>query len=107
MRKIHKISYDKLFGQGFKTSAIDQKLDDLDLEEKLMIIDNVIDYIYTNFDLLKNQREQEKLNELKLKTKSNFSTGRTSRTKKMEIKSEQSTDTEGDADETQNAVDVE
>ena len=45
MKKIHKVSYGDIFSREFKTSTIDHRLDDLEIDEKLMIIDNVIDYL--------------------------------------------------------------
>ena len=58
MRKLHKVSYDQIFGRTFKTDKIDKKLKDLELEEKLMIMDNVIDYLYTNFALLTSKKDK-------------------------------------------------
>lgn len=49
MKKIHQVNYGDIFGRQFKTSKIDQRLDDLEIDEKLMIIDNVIDYLQENF----------------------------------------------------------
>jgi hypothetical protein len=49
MKKIHKVSYSEIFSREFKTTKIDQRLDDLEIDEKLMIIDNVIDYLQENF----------------------------------------------------------
>ena len=49
MSKLHNISYGDYFSKNFQTSNIDDNLNDLELEEKLMILDNVIDYLYVNF----------------------------------------------------------
>jgi len=49
MKKIHKVSYGHIFSRQFTTKAIDKRLDDLEIEEKLMIIDKVIDYLQENF----------------------------------------------------------
>ena len=49
MRKIHRVSYSDLFSKDFQTTKLDHRLEDLELDEKLMIIDNVIDYIQENF----------------------------------------------------------
>ena len=49
MGKIHNVAYGDYFGSSFNTAKIDENLGDLELEEKLMIIDNVIDYLYVNF----------------------------------------------------------
>ena len=52
MQKIHKISYGDYFTRGFKTSTIDSRMSDLELNEKLMIIDKVIDYIHEDLGKL-------------------------------------------------------
>lgn len=49
MKKIHRVSYGEIFSREFKTKNIDQRLDDLEIDEKLMVIDNVIDYLQENF----------------------------------------------------------
>ena len=49
MKKIHRVSYGDMFGREFRTKTIDRRLNDLELDEKLMIIDNVIDYLHVNF----------------------------------------------------------
>ncbi len=49
MRKLHKVHYGKIFSNEFKTNSIDKRLEDLELEEKLTILDNVIDYLHVNF----------------------------------------------------------
>ena len=49
MRKIHKVNYGKIFSSEFKTNSIDKRLEDLELDEKLTILDNVIDYLHVNF----------------------------------------------------------
>lgn len=49
MKKIHRVSYGNIFAREFKTNSIDNRLNDLELDEKLMIIDNVIDYLHVNF----------------------------------------------------------
>lgn len=49
MSKIHKVSYGDYFSSNFDTTAIDGNLADLEIEEKLMLIDNIIDYLYVNF----------------------------------------------------------
>ena len=46
MKKIHRVSYGDIFAREFRTERIDSKLADLELDEKLMIIDNVIDYLH-------------------------------------------------------------
>ena len=52
MQKIHKINYSDYFSRGFKTSAIDSRMSDLEINEKLMIIDKVIDYIHEDLGKL-------------------------------------------------------
>ena len=49
MKKIHKVSYSDIFARQFQTQTIDRRLQDLEIEEKLMIIDKVIDYLQENF----------------------------------------------------------
>ena len=41
MKKIHRVSYGDMFGREFRTKTIDRRLNDLELDEKLMIIDNL------------------------------------------------------------------
>ena len=68
MKKIHRVSYGNIFAKDFKTQTIDSKLSDLELDEKLMIIDNVIDYLHVNFRELSPSKKMQAM------------TGRTSRT---------------------------
>ena len=65
MRKLHKVSYDQIFGKTFQTKQIDRKLRDLEIEEKLMILDNVIDYLYTNFALLTSTKDKMRMEQMK------------------------------------------
>ena len=51
------MSYGEIFAKDFRTERIDSKLADLELDEKLMIIDNVIDYLHQNFRDLSPQRK--------------------------------------------------
>ena len=51
------MSYGEIFAKDFRTERIDSKLADLELDEKLMIIDNVIDYLHQNFRELSPQRK--------------------------------------------------
>lgn len=45
MKKIHKVAYGNIFSREFKVNVIDKRLDDLEIDEKLMIIDKVIEYL--------------------------------------------------------------
>lgn len=56
MGKLHTVSYGDYFSRKFDPTQIDRNLQDLELEEKLMIIDNVIDYLYVNFKGLSAQK---------------------------------------------------
>ena len=61
MKKIHRVSYGDLFSRDFRTSKLDHRLEDLELDEKLMIIDNVIDYLQENFkELSPSKKRPEK-----------------------------------------------
>ena len=59
MTKLHNLSYGDYFGTNFQTSALDENLVDLELEEKLMLLDNVIDYLYVNFKALASPEKKE------------------------------------------------
>ena len=52
MRKLHKVNYGAIFSKQFSTKKIDRRLQNLELDEKLTIIDNVIDYLHQNFQEL-------------------------------------------------------
>jgi len=56
MGKIHNIAYGDFFSAKFDSKKIDDQLQDLELEEKLMLIDNIIDYLYVNFTGLGGQK---------------------------------------------------
>jgi len=49
MSRIHKVGYGSIFSSNFKVNTIDKRLQDLEIDEKLMIIDRVIDYLQENF----------------------------------------------------------
>lgn len=49
MKKIHGIGYGDFFGEQFDMSKIDPALEGLEDEEKLRIIDHIMDYLYVNF----------------------------------------------------------
>ena len=49
MSKIHKVGYGSIFSRDFKVNAIDKRLNDLEIDEKLMVVDKVIDYLQENF----------------------------------------------------------
>ena len=54
MKKIHKVSYAEIFSTHFATEKIDANLKNMEIDEKLFLLDNIIDYLYYNF---KNLRE--------------------------------------------------
>ena len=49
MQKIHQVGYGSIFSRDFKISTIDKRLNELEIDEKLTIIDKVIDYLLENF----------------------------------------------------------
>lgn len=49
MKKIHKVNYSEIFSGSFSPEKIDSNLKQLEIEEKLYLLDNIIDYIYYNF----------------------------------------------------------
>lgn len=53
MKKIHKVSYAEIFSERFDPSKIDANLKEMELDEKLGLLDNIIDYLYYNFRLLR------------------------------------------------------
>ncbi len=52
MKKIHKVTYSDIFGPNFNSVRIDNKFVDLTVEEKLRLVDHVIDYVYVNFEAI-------------------------------------------------------
>jgi len=52
MKKIHKVTYSDIFGPNFNSVRIDNKFIDLTVEEKLRLVDHVIDYVYVNFEAI-------------------------------------------------------
>ena len=52
MKKIHKVTYSDIFGPNFNSIRIDNKFVDLTVEEKLRLVDHVIDYVYVNFEAI-------------------------------------------------------
>ena len=56
MKKLHKVGYGDMFAKQFATKTIDNRLNDLEIDEKLMIIDNVIDYLHMNLKELTNRK---------------------------------------------------
>ena len=52
MKKIHKVTYSDIFGPNFNSVRIDNELVDLNVTEKLRLVDQVIDYIYVNFEAI-------------------------------------------------------
>jgi len=60
MKKIHAVNYGRIFSNDFKTNSIDKRLQDLEIDEKLMIIDKVIDYLLQeNFSELSPPRKRD------------------------------------------------
>lgn len=60
MKKIHKVNYSEIFSGSFSPEKIDSNLKQLEIEEKLYLLDNIIDYIYYNFKQLRAQKEESK-----------------------------------------------
>ena len=60
MKKLHRVSYSELFGVAFQPEKIDENLRGLQIEEKLYLLDNIIDYLYYNFKLLRVNEEENK-----------------------------------------------
>lgn len=60
MKKLHKVSYAEIFGGAFRPDQIDGNLKNLEIEEKLYLLDNIVDYLYYNFKLLRAQDEENK-----------------------------------------------
>ena len=56
MKKLHKVGYGDMFAKQFATKTIDNRLNDLEIDEKLMIIDNVIDYLHMNLKELTSRK---------------------------------------------------
>ncbi len=52
MKKIHRVTYSDIFGPNFNSVRIDNKFIDLTVEEKLRLVDHVIDYVYVNFEAI-------------------------------------------------------
>jgi len=52
MKKIHKVTYSDIFGPNFSSVRIDNKFVDLTVDEKLRLVDHVIDYVYVNFEAI-------------------------------------------------------
>ena len=73
MGKLHRVSYGEIFGRKFSTSKIDRHLQDLEVEEKLIVLDNVIDYIYVNLKELSIKNERRRLRKQKQKKKNSDS----------------------------------
>ena len=57
MKKLHKVGYGDMFAKQFATKTIDNRLNDLEIDEKLMIIDNVIDYLHQNLKDLTHKKK--------------------------------------------------
>ena len=53
MKKIHKVSYTEIFSENFSPEKIDSNLKNMELDEKLYLLDNIIDYLYYNFKYLR------------------------------------------------------
>lgn len=53
MKKIHKVSYAEIFSDNFDVKKIDENLKHMEIEEKLYLLDNIIDYLYYNFKALR------------------------------------------------------
>jgi len=73
MKKIHKVSYAEIFSDNFDVQRIDENLKQMELEEKLYLLDNIIDYLYYNFKVLRHKEEgsQNKRGKSELKKREN------------------------------------
>ena len=69
MRKIHRVSYTEVFSNGFNPERIDQNLNDMEIEEKLFLLDNLIDYLYVNFKTLRSQADQKEADQKRSSSK--------------------------------------
>ena len=61
MKKIHKISYAEIFSDQFSPEKIDGNLRQMELDEKLFLLDNIIDYLYYNFKSLRDNPQNVKV----------------------------------------------
>jgi hypothetical protein len=59
MKKLHRISYPDIFSEHFSPESIDGNLKQMELDEKLFLLDNIIDYLYINFRSLKDAPPKE------------------------------------------------
>lgn len=57
MKKIHKVSYAEIFSDNFDAKKIDENLKHMEIEEKLYLLDNIIDYLYYNFKALRRRED--------------------------------------------------
>lgn len=58
MKKIHKVSYPEIFSDKFVPEKIDTNLKHMEMDEKLFLLDNIIDYLYYNFKSLRGDHQQ-------------------------------------------------
>ena len=61
MRRLHKVAYSELFDYNFDTEAIDKLFSDLQVDERLRLVDHVLDYVYVDFKSLTAQDSPTKL----------------------------------------------
>ena len=57
MKKIHKVNYAEIFSDHFNPEKIDANLHSMELDEKLFLLDNIIDYLYYNFKSIRDKPE--------------------------------------------------
>lgn len=60
MKKIHKVNYTEIFSDQFNPEKIDANLHSMELDEKLFLLDNIIDYLYYNFKNIRDKPEMDK-----------------------------------------------
>lgn len=63
MRRLHKVAYSELFDYSFETNKIDSILNQLSVEERLRLVDHVLDYVYVDFKSLTAQDKPVELSE--------------------------------------------
>jgi hypothetical protein len=56
MKKLRKIKYAEYFGSNFNVTRIDSQFKDLQNQEKMKVIDNVIDFLFQDLKSLKHKK---------------------------------------------------
>ena len=52
MKKLHKVMYSDFFADNFDSKQIDDRFDEMTVDERLRIVDHIIDYVYVDFKAL-------------------------------------------------------